>query len=310
MTESPNMKSSATDLRSGMRLTGKWHGGTYPLLRKLGSGAIGSVYLTERNGAQAALKISDKRTSITMEVNVLQSLKKVQGHFLGPCLLETDDYSSPSGKLYTFYVMEYIQGSRLDDYVKKKGPEWLPVLLLGLLEDLDYLHQAGWVFGDLKLDNLVVSDNPIRLRWVDVGGTTQIGRAIKEYTEFYDRGHWGMGSRKAEPTYDLFALAMTALEVIHGNRFKKGEAPKVTLKKALTRAGHLRPILEKALTGKYPTSVAMKQDMMKLLMKQKVPAAVAKQVPPARRSKRKAGIGECLLLSSYGFVCYVLYLLQ
>ncbi|SNZ18182.1 serine/threonine protein kinase [Terribacillus aidingensis] len=310
MTESPNMKSSATDLRSGIRLTGKWHNGTYPLIRKLGSGAIGSVYLTERNGVQAALKISDKRTSITMEVNVLQSLKKVQGHFLGPCLLETDDYSSPSGKLYTFYVMEYIQGSRLDDYVKKKGSEWLPVLLLGLLEDLEHLHQAGWVFGDLKLDNLVVSDNPIRLRWVDVGGTTQIGRAIKEYTEFYDRGHWGMGSRKAEPTYDLFALAMTALEVIHGSRFNKGETPKVTLKKSLTRAGLLRPILEKALAGKYPSSIAMKQDMMKLLMKQNIPAAVSKQVPPARRSKRKTGIGECLLLSGYGFVCYVLYLLQ
>ncbi|WP_347836547.1 hypothetical protein [Gracilibacillus sp. JCM 18860] len=57
------------------------------------------------------------------------------------------------------------------------------------------------------MDNLIVSRNPVRLRWVDVGGTTLIGRSIKEYTEFYDRAYWQMGTRRAEPSYDLFALA-------------------------------------------------------------------------------------------------------
>ncbi|PAF16271.1 protein kinase domain-containing protein [Terribacillus saccharophilus] len=304
------MKNSAADLHAGIRLTGKWHNGNYPLIRKLGSGAIGTVYLTKRNGVDAALKISDKRTSMTMEMNVLQSLKKVRGHFLGPCLFDTDDYVSPSGQLYTFYVMEYIQGSRLDTYIKAKGVEWLPVLLLSLLEDLDYLHQAGWVFGDLKLDNLVVSENPVRLRWVDVGGTTQLGRSIKEYTEFYDRGHWGMGSRKAEPTYDLFALAMTALEIMNGGRFPKGDTPKSTIRKALSRAEKLRPILEKALSGKYTTATAMKQDLVKHLMKNKAPASAATPSRVAKSNRRKAGLGECVVLSFYGIACYVLYLLQ
>lgn len=304
------MKNSAAEIRTGIRLSGKWHHGDYPLIRKLGSGAIGSVYLTERNGIHAALKISDKRTSMTMEVKVLQSLKKVQGYFLGPCLFDTDDYVSPSGQLYTFYVMEYIQGSRLDTYIKAKGPEWLPVLLLGLLDDLDHLHRSGWIFGDLKLDNLVVSEKPARLRWVDVGGTTQLGRAIKEYTEFYDRGHWGMGSRKAEPSYDLFALAMTALEILNGGRFAKGETPKNSIKKALHGAGKLRPILEKALTGKYTDSIRMKQDLVKLLMKKKSPTPVS---PPSRMKKsnrRKTGLGESIVLSVYAIICYVIYLLQ
>jgi serine/threonine-protein kinase len=304
------MKNSAADLQPGIRLKGKWHKGNYPLIRKLGSGAIGTVYLTKRNGVDAALKISDKRTSMTMEMNVLQSLKKVQGHFLGPCLFDSDDYVSPSGKLYTFYVMEYIQGSKLDTYIKAKGSEWLPVLLLGLLEDLDHLHQAGWVFGDLKLDNLVVCENPVRLRWVDVGGTTQKGRAIKEYTEFYDRGHWGMGSRKAEPSYDLFALAMTALEIVNGGRFLKGDTPKAAIRAALSRAEKLRPILDKALTGKYTDSAAMKQDLVKHLMRRKAPAPAATPSRVAKSNRRKTGLGECVVLSVYGIACYVLYLLQ
>ncbi|MFP7495457.1 serine/threonine-protein kinase [Terribacillus saccharophilus] len=304
------MKNSAADIRTGIRLSGKWHQGSYPLIRKLGSGAIGSVYLTEMKGAYAALKISDKRTSMTMEVKVLQSLKKVQGHLLGPCLFDTDDYVSPSGKLYTFYVMEYIEGSRLDSYIKVKGMEWLPILLLGLLEDLDQLHRAGWVFGDLKLDNLVVSENPVRLRWVDVGGTTQQGRAIKEYTEFYDRGHWGMGSRKAEPSYDLFALAMTSLEIVNGRRFSKGEAPKVTLNKAIKLAGKLRPTLEKALEGKYTDSAGMKKDLMRLLMKTKSPSQAVTPSRMTKNSRNKTGLGEPIALSIYAIVCYAFYLLQ
>lgn len=304
------MKNSAADIRTGIRLSGKWHHGEYPLIRKLGSGAIGSVYLTERNGKHAALKISDKRTSMMMEVKVLQSLKKVQGYFLGPCLFDTDDYVSPSGQLYTFYVMEYIQGSRLDAYIKAKGPEWLPVLMLGLLEDLSHLHRTGWIFGDLKLDNLVVSENPVRLRWVDVGGTTQLGRAIKEYTEFYDRGFWGMGSRKAEPAYDLFALAMTALEILNGGRFAKGETPKITLKRVLGSAGKLRPILEKAVMGKYTDSTGMKQDLMKLLMRQKSPAPVSVPSRMRKTGRSKTGLGESIVLSVYAIVCYLLYMLQ
>ena len=59
---------------------------------------------------------------------------------------------------------------------------------------MDKLHQAGFVLGDLKLDNLIVTNNPIRLRFIDVGGVTLFDRSVKEYTEFYDRGYWQCGA--------------------------------------------------------------------------------------------------------------------
>ena len=93
--------------------------------------------------------------------------------------------------------------------------------MLQLLDDLTRLHQSGWIFGDLKLDNLIVMTNPSRLRWVDVGGTTQKGRAIKEYTEFYDRGYWQLGTRRAEESYDLFALTMVFLHLFYPNEFEE-----------------------------------------------------------------------------------------
>ncbi len=201
-------KKQGINIRPGTVITGKWHRKRYVIKRRLGQGAVGTVYLCEQNGRYAALKISENAASMTVEVNVLKSLQKVQGNRLGPSLLDVDDWEASTNAKYAFYVMEYLDGESLQSFIKHQGQEWAGVFMLQLLDDLEHLHKAGWVFGDFKPENLIVVSSPIKVRWIDVGGTTQIGRAIKEYTEFYDRGYWGLGSRRAEPSYDLFALAM------------------------------------------------------------------------------------------------------
>ncbi|MBY7141642.1 protein kinase family protein [Virgibacillus sp. NKC19-3] len=260
-------KRQGTELRPGMRLIGKWHKKSYTVKRKLGSGAIGSVYLCDFSGQPAALKISDKGTSLTVEVNVLKALAKAQAH-LGPSLLDVDDWEAPNGVTYSFYVMEYLQGKTIPSFLNNHGSEWIGVFMLQLLDNLEHLHQSGWVFGDLKLENLLVVHTPPKIRWVDVGGTTQMGRAIKEYTEFYDRGYWGMGTRRAEPGYDLFAFVMVFLNVYYPNRFEKGSQPEKTLFKKLNDAKALAPYhvsLKKALLGKYQSSAEMKREIAHVL---------------------------------------------
>nr|WP_090872790.1 protein kinase [Oceanobacillus limi] len=264
-----NKTSKTLDIvvRPGMSLTGKWHKNTYQIKRKLGNGAIGSVYLCETKGKQAALKISDKSSSMTMEVNVLKSLEKAQGNRLGPYLLDVDDWVTAQGT-YSFYVMEYVRGMPMTDFIERHGKEWVGVFMLQLLEDLEKLHQSGWVFGDLKSENLLVASSPPKVRWIDVGGTTQIGRAIKEYTEFYDRGYWEMGSRKAEPSYDLFAFVMVFLSVFYPKRFPKGSKPQATLFKKINDVKALKPFsycLKKAILGKYSSSSEMKKEITNIL---------------------------------------------
>ncbi|MFD1039868.1 protein kinase family protein [Virgibacillus byunsanensis] len=257
-------KKHGIDIRPGMRIKGKWHKKTYLIKKTLGQGAVGTVYLCEYQGKQAALKISDKSSSMTTEVNVLKSLQKVQGNRLGPYLLDVDDWEAPNGMKFTFYVMEYLQGETISTFIKANGGEWVGVFMLQILEDLEKLHRSGWVFGDFKTENLLVVSSPTRIRWIDVGGTTQVGRAIKEYTEFYDRGYWTMGSRKAEPSYDLFALVMVILTIYYPRRFEKGPKPEVTLLNKLNEVKQLkiyRDCLKKAIYGKYQSSAEMKQEV-------------------------------------------------
>ena len=259
------------DLRPGSIISGKWHRQVYVVQKQLGKGAIGAVYLCKgKDSRVSALKISEKAASITTEVNVLKHLSKVQGTRLGPSLIDVDDWVDQYGTCYSFYVMEYVQGRGLSSFLHQRGENWLGVLLLQLLKDLEQLHHQGWVFGDLKLDNVIVTPTPPRLRWIDVGGTTQIGRSIKEYTEFYDRGYWQVGTRKAEPSYDLFALAMMALHYAYPNQFDRGRYPARTLQEKVRQSKVLSPYqacLEKALRGGYQSSIEMQKDLSNKLLK-------------------------------------------
>ncbi len=269
-------------------------------------GAIGAVYLCVSNGKHVALKVSEQNTSITIEVNVLRALEKVQGNHLGPSLYDVDDWKSPQGKTYSFYVMEYIRGMRMDRFLRAHGSIWLGPFLLQLLYDLEGLHNVGWVFGDLKLDNLLIETQPPRIRLIDVGGTTQQGRAIKEYTEFYDRGYWGLGSRKAEPSYDLFALVMVCLHLFYPNRFALRGEPLSFLRKKIAMVHALAPYqtcFEKALQGKYKTSAAMREDIIYIVAHGKNRRSTSNSTLPIwKRSTSVEFLAvSAITLGAYGF---------
>lgn len=283
-------------VRPGTHILGKWHHNMYTVKRKLGSGAIGTVYLCEANGSECALKISDQGSSMTAEVNVLKSLAKVQGNQLGPSLLDVDDWQAPGGGTYSFYVMEYIQGEKLARHIRDNGPEWIGVFLLQLLGDLEQLHRAGWVFGDLKLDNLLISLTPARLRWIDAGGVTKIGRSIKEYTEFNDRGYWGLGTRKAEPSYDLFALVMVFLQLFYPKRFPRTAhneqliCQKIDAVKAFLPYRHC---FKKAIRGKYRSADEMRKEVAASLQRRSAKRKTSQRTSPraAKRMKTKPAAG-------------------
>ena len=264
-----NTSRNQFNIGRGAVIHGKWHKQAYLVERLLGQGATGTVYLVNGPGGAAALKFSNP-LSITAEMNVLKAFAKVQGSSLGPSLLDTDDWENSYG-VQPFYVMEYIQGPTLSAFIQMRGSSWIGVLLLQLLENLQTLHEAGWIFGDIKPDNLIVSGPPFALRCIDVGGTTKMGRAVKEYTEFFDRGYWRAGSRKAEPSYDLFATAMVAVNLVYPERFSRNEEGVRQLEDKVKQKKELQvmaPVLIKALHGKYSSASTMRKELLDSLSKE------------------------------------------
>lgn len=309
------------DVHPGTVVQGKWHKQTYRIVRKLGSGANGSVYLAEVNGKKVAMKMSRDVRIITSEVNVLKSFAKAQGDVpLGPSLFDVDDWNVGTNTI-PFYVMEYINGTPFLHFIEQKGKSWVPVLILQLLSELDKLHHAGWIFGDLKPENLIVTSTPFRVRCVDVGGATQHSRSVKEFTEFFDRGFWGLGSRKAEPSYDLFAVAMIMINCYYPNRFPKKEGGLVQLRRIIRENRELaryEDILLKAITGKYTDARHMHQEMIRDIQRQASQGKGLQQTQGSRRQKspqkkvrsRFIGVLETILIIFIICFLYVAYIME
>ncbi|WP_424768638.1 protein kinase domain-containing protein [Paenibacillus sp. sgz302251] len=200
------------DLRRGMVVTGKWKYGRYKVERLLGAGANGKVYLVQRDRSWFALKVGADAIDLQSEINVLQSLAQLKQKGQQPFLYDVDDLYGPDGREYPFYTMRYVLGKTLAEYLKQQGAEWFPLVGLNLLGKLAKLHQAGWVFGDLKVENVLVADYG-HVELVDYGGVTANGKSIRQFTEIYDRGYWNSGSRSADASYDLFSFGVLCIQL-------------------------------------------------------------------------------------------------
>lgn len=250
-------------LPPGTIITGKWNGKKYKLERLLGVGANGQVYLAGQGRSVCALKLGTEAAELQGEANVLASLDGTErGRGRPPFLLDVDDYSI-NGSTVPFYVMRYIPGSPVKSFLKKHGTQWIGVIGYRLLERLAELHEAGWVFSDIKNDNVLVADYG-RVELVDYGGMTAIGRSVRQFTEIYDRGNWSAGSRKADPAYDWFAFAMLWLHSLDGKRLMQLSSSRLPqdrgvedLMKLVRSHAKLRPLedwLERAFHGRFENS--------------------------------------------------------
>lgn len=315
-----NTLKSLCNVIPGTIIEGKWHHNRYTILKELGSGANGIVYLAQFHNQKVALKMSDNGMSITSEVNVLKSFAKVQGSSLGPSLIDVDDWVVRNQNV-SFYVMEYIEGPDLLTFISQKSRGWTEVLILQLLNDLHTLHEKGWVFGDLKPENLIVMGPPPRIRCIDVGGTTIQGRAIKEFTEFYDRGYWGMGTRKAERTYDLFAVGMIMINTEYPKRFNKTTGGINQLRNMLKQKKELlkyEEVILNALQGNYQTAKEMRSDLLQTLNQPSSNSTVTSTQKPRTRAavhhsrqtyqKRKGNWFETIFIVMVISILYFIYI--
>ncbi len=291
-------------LREQTVICGKWNHQTYRILKLLGQGANGIVYLVERAGLRCAMKIGLDTLALQSEMNGLRALRLDAEC---PFFIESDDFEL-AGHTYTFYIMRYIEGESLRTYLQTFGTDWLPVLGLRILRRLQLIHQKGYIFGDLKSENMLVSDFG-RLELIDYGGLTKKGQAIRQFTEKYDRGHWRLGSRVAEESYDIFAFAILCLESLAPNSFEHWYKKNATCRNFSTLLHFIenepqtlpyRQFFSLALKGKLKTSSAA-LEVWRRIARTKYTVSV----PKMRGRWLKIMFASSILL----FVCTIFYVL-
>lgn len=194
----------------------------YKIIKTLGSGGMGTVYLAENIslGTQWAIKAIEKKESsnydLLAEPNILKKLKH-------PSLPRIVDIEQDDNCLYI--IEDYIEGNPLDKQLQLRNSfdeatviEWAKQLC----EVLIYLHSQKpnpIIYRDMKPSNIIVSsDNKVTL--IDFG----IAREFKtdsgsDTTYMGTRGYAApeqYGTSQSDERTDIYSLGVTMYHLLTG----------------------------------------------------------------------------------------------
>jgi eukaryotic-like serine/threonine-protein kinase len=179
--------------------------GPYRILKTLGEGGMGAVYLAEREdlGNRVAIKIlrdawlsPARRKRFATEQRTLAQLNH-------PSIARLyDANTSPDGT--PFFVMEYVEGVPLAEYCSQRNCSLQERLRLfrAVCEAVLYAHQHSVIHRDLKPSNILVKDDGT-IRLLDFG----IAKHVESFGESAEQTATGL--RLMTPAY-------AALEQIRG----------------------------------------------------------------------------------------------
>lgn len=142
--------------------------GPYTLVRKLGQGASGLVWLAERRGSllttEVALKVPfDDEANLESINREAQVWRAATGHPNVLPVIEADSYDGQ-----VIIVSEYAAGGTLKDWLDRNGGqapscESAVSMMEGILSGLEHLHEKGLVHCDLKPSNVLLQGETPRI---------------------------------------------------------------------------------------------------------------------------------------------------
>ncbi|MBI1913281.1 MAG: SUMF1/EgtB/PvdO family nonheme iron enzyme [Planctomycetes bacterium] len=201
--------------------------GRYRILRKLGGGGMGTVYLAEDTelSRKVALKVPHFTTDDTVATSRFKREARIAAGIDHPNLCPVYDVGEVGGTLYL--TMPYIEGKQLSRWLKEEivwQPEAAALLVRKLALALGVMHERGVMHRDLKPSNVLVGPGgePVL---VDFGlarsfdGKTQTLTDTGERlgTPAYMSPEQVLGdSKKIGPATDIYSLGMILFELVTG----------------------------------------------------------------------------------------------
>jgi serine/threonine-protein kinase len=203
--------------------------GRYPVVRLIGRGAMGSVYLardTELERDVAIKTVRNLGTTAEERESFLERFRneaRAVGRLRHPSIVSvydvgTDDQEGP------YLVFEYVEGATLKELLRAKG-SLEPVELLSMAEQLaDALtlaHREGIIHRDIKPENLLVGNDGIT-RLLDFGVARVPDAALTGEGQFLGTPCYGapemLRGGAPLPASDQFSFAAVLYEAASGSR--------------------------------------------------------------------------------------------
>lgn len=227
--------------------------GPYNIISKIASGGMASVYLASHKdtGAKVAIKLLKEE---------LQDKEKITDRFTQEGLLKLDHpnivkvLAVGTHSNTPYIVMDYIEGSDLEEVIKSKGR--LPVekalnIFTQILQALSYVHSKGVIHRDIKPKNILI-DKEGNVKLTDFG----IAKSLYSHIKTSTGGYLGapaysspeqMDGKEVDIRSDIYSLGITLYEMLAGKvPFSSDSMPK---------------LIKEKFSGNYPPITKYRRDI-------------------------------------------------
>ncbi|HEY2943732.1 MAG TPA: serine/threonine-protein kinase [Vicinamibacteria bacterium] len=223
-------------------------GGQYRILRLLGRGGMGAVYLARDEALERLVAIKVLRAELAPTDEGRERFRReartaaqLSHSNIAPLL----SFGEVEGLMYL--VMGYVRGEPLSARLGRDGslaPDEVRRIVADVAEALDYAHRKGVVHRDVKPDNILVDDETGRAVLTDFGiakalaggqTVTRLGAIVG--TPHYMSPEQAAGQETLDGRSDIYSLGVVAYAMLAGRLPFEGASTQDVLVKRLTADG-------------------------------------------------------------------------
>ncbi|MCZ7646620.1 MAG: serine/threonine protein kinase [Planctomycetota bacterium] len=202
--------------------------GPYDLLRKLGQGAMGAVYLARHQQTDQRVALKVLPPDLAQDHEFLERFKREMRATLKlrhPNVVGAFDFGEDGG--FYYFAMEFVNGEDLEEgFSRQPNKRYSPAEVLSVAKDialaLEAASSVGIVHRDIKPANILKDENGVykltdlglAARLVDDERVTQTGLAVG--TPYYISPEQAQGYENVDVRADIYSLGATLYHLATG----------------------------------------------------------------------------------------------
>lgn len=211
----------------------------YEILNVLGSGGTTRVYrvVDRETGEELALKILDPRIEVAYYRSLFQHEFLVLSRLRHPNIVAVYDFGSYQDRQY--FTMEYLAGQHIGHLSGTRDFDRLTLLLVKILQTLQFVHAKGLLHGDIKPQNiLVLPGNDIKLTDFGMTGEIVLNKSAPGHPVLGTLPYMApevIRSFGSDQRADLYSLGIMIYEILSGQLPFQSAEPFGVLRQHLTK---------------------------------------------------------------------------
>ncbi|MDZ4815277.1 MAG: protein kinase [Verrucomicrobiota bacterium] len=198
----------------------------YEILGTIGKGGMGVVYKARQNSLDRIVALKVLPAQFTQEPDFILRFNreaKAAARLNHPNIIQVYDFGNVDMLFY--FVMEFIEGCSIGDYIKEHGKfderNGISVILQ-TCDALAFAHNVGIIHRDIKPDNLLLTktgdiklgDLGLAKQTNEEASLTQTGTAMG--TPYYISPEQVRGDKEIDGRTDLYSLGATLFHLVTG----------------------------------------------------------------------------------------------